>query len=384
MSKRFRRLSYTAAALVCAGAATAVATTVADQERDRSAPTFDVIAGGDILIHPELTEQARKDAKATGKGEGGIDFGPLMEGVAPVVSQADLAICHFETVAAEPEGPFLGYRDFSVPPQITTTLKDIGYDTCTTASNHTLDHGPEGVRRTLGALDKAGLKHTGSARSAQEAAKPLIVDVKGVKVAQLSYAYGFNDTTVPADTPWIVNRIEEERIAADARAAREAGADAVITSLHWGREMHNDPSGSQTSLARKLAANKDISLVIGHHAHVVQPFEKIGGTWVAYGLGNAVAHHLKPIGTTEEGVLAWFTFSKQNGKWSVKQAHFVPTLVDLSENIRVVDVAAALQDPALPGSKRARYRLAFQRTEGIVLNRRGEADGLRPLQGIGG
>ncbi|MEU1372525.1 CapA family protein [Streptomyces triculaminicus] len=339
--------------------------------------SFTLAAGGDVLIHPEITDQANKDAKEAGRP--GPDFGAVMAGIKPVVGKADLAVCHLETVMADPKGPFLGYRKFSVPPQIAGTLKDIGYDTCSTASNHTLDHGPEAVKRTLDTLDKAGIKHTGSARDAKEAATPNILDVKGVKVAQLSYAYGFNDTTVPKDKPWLVNETDVKRMAADEKAARAAGAEVVFASVHWGSEGHNEPSKTQLRLARRIAKETGIDLVIGHHAHVVQPFEKVEDTWVAYGLGNQVARHAEPLGITEEGVMGWFEFSKRNGKWSVSDARFVPTLVELEPKIRLVDVGAALRREDLTKERQARYRTAYERTRGIVLNRGAEADGLRPL-----
>ncbi|MEK8143301.1 CapA family protein [Streptomyces sp. M10(2022)] len=57
-------------------------------------------------------------------------------------------------------------------------------------------------------------------------------------------------------------------------------------------------------LARRLAGETGIDLVIGHHAHVVQPMEKVDGTWVAYGLGNQLARHDVPSGLTEEGLSA--------------------------------------------------------------------------------
>ncbi|MEX2982367.1 CapA family protein [Streptomyces sp. C36] len=339
--------------------------------------SFTLAAGGDVLIHPEITDQANKDAKEAGRP--GPDFGAVMAGIKPVVSKADLAVCHLETVLADPKGPFLGYRKFSVPPQIAGTLKDIGYDTCSTASNHTLDHGPEAVKRTLDTLDKAGIKHTGSARDAKEAATPNILDVKGVKVAQLSYAYGFNDTTVPKDKPWLVNETDVKRMAADEKAARAAGAEVVFASVHWGSEGHNEPSRTQLRLARRIAKETGIDLVIGHHAHVVQPFEKVEDTWVAYGLGNQVARHAEPLGITEEGVMGWFEFSRKNGKWSVSDARFVPTLVELEPKIRLVDVGAALRREDLTKERQARYRTAYERTRGIVLNRGADADGLRPL-----
>ncbi|MER7395061.1 CapA family protein [Streptomyces sp. NPDC000151] len=356
---------------------------------------FTVAAAGDILIHPQLTEQARKDAAATGGGEQGLDFDRIMAGVKPVISKADLAICHFEPVAGKPGGPFRSYPDFLVPPQIATTIKHVGYDTCSTASNHTLDHGPSGVKRTLDVLDAAGLKHTGSARSAREAATPLIMDVKGVKVAQLSYAFGFNGREVPADKPWLVNQNDFEKIAAAERRARKAGAEAVVLSIHWGREHHPEPSAPQLKFARRLAKETGIDLVIGHHAHVVQPMEKVDGTWIAYGLGNQLARHDVPSGLTEEGVIGWFEFAeRQGGGWDVTPK-YVPTLVDLPPDPdesgklpegavtdhRLVDVAAALRDgDGLTADQRARYRLAFERTQGTLLNRGAGEDGPRPLE----
>lgn len=359
-------------------------------------PSFTVAAAGDILIHPPLIDQARKDAKAEGKQ--GLDFYRLMAGVQPVISRADLAICHFEPVVGKPNGPFRSFPDFLVPPQITTAVKKIGYDTCSTASNHTLDHGAAGVKRTLDALDKAGLKHTGSARSSAEADKPLIMDVKGVKVAQISYAFGFNGREVPADKPWLANRTAFDRIKKAEQRARAAGADVVILSIHWGREHHPEPSSGQIGLARRIARETGINLVIGHHAHVVQPMEKVDGTWIAYGLGNQVARHEVPSGLTEEGIIGWFDFHKRGGSWEVR-ARYVPTLVsippasdaanppaaDAVQDHRLIDVAAALRDGGkLTAEEKARYQLAFERTEGTMLNRGAAQDGLEPLERLPG
>src|SRR5437867_6222430 len=101
-------------------------------------------------------------------GGGHRDYSDLLAGVRPVIDQADLAICHLETPIAPASGPFKGYPQFSVPPEIAPALAGIGYDTCSTASNHTLDQGAKGVTTTLDTLDAAGIKHTGSARSARE------------------------------------------------------------------------------------------------------------------------------------------------------------------------------------------------------------------------
>ncbi|MDH6544567.1 CapA family protein [Streptomyces lavendulae] len=361
--------------------------------------SFTVAAAGDILIHPQLTEQAAEDARSAGRT--GYDFDRIMAGVKPVISRADLGICHMEAVLGTPEGPFQTFPDFLVPPQIAKTVKAIGYDTCSTASNHTLDHGPEGVYRTLDTLDRAGLRHTGSARNQAEADTPLILDVKGVKVAQISFAFGFNGRDLPPDKPWLANLTSFKAIAAAEKKARAAGADVVILSVHWGREHQPDPSNQQLDLARRIARETGINLVIGHHSHVVQPMEKIGRTWIAYGLGNQLARHDVPGGLTEEGAIGWFEFTERGGAWDVR-ARYAPTFTDIPPGPdpadgpgasaaaaqpgrahRLVDVAEALRGdaPLLP-QQRARYRLAFERTQGTLLNRGAAKDGLSALRDL--
>jgi poly-gamma-glutamate capsule biosynthesis protein CapA/YwtB (metallophosphatase superfamily) len=318
---------------------------------------FTVVAGGDVLIHPALTEQATAD------GKGRRDYSALLAGIKPVIEPADLAICHLEVPLADADGPFRGYPQFSAPPEVAAGLAGIGYDTCSTASNHTLDHGPAGVSDTLDALDAAGIKHTGSARSASEAATPLILDVAGVRVAQVSFTFGFNQsTTRPAGSPWLANRIDVGAVLAAARAARSAGAEVVIASLHWGIEDRHEPTADQRQIARQLLADPAVDLIVGHHAHVVQPFEKINGKWAAYGLGNQVARHDQPRRTTEEGIIARFRFVKGAGGWTVEKAEYLPTLVDLGPPIRLRDLST---DPAVA---QARKTEALDRTDRVVLS----------------
>jgi poly-gamma-glutamate capsule biosynthesis protein CapA/YwtB (metallophosphatase superfamily) len=119
-----------------------------------------------------------------------------------------------------------------VPPQVATAIADAGYDTCSTASNHSLDYGEAGLSRTLEALDAVGVRHTGSARSPLEAATPVVLDVRLVEVAQLSYASGFSGLSRPTGKEWLANLIDPDRILADAHAAKQFGADVVIVSLH--------------------------------------------------------------------------------------------------------------------------------------------------------
>jgi poly-gamma-glutamate synthesis protein (capsule biosynthesis protein) len=249
-------------------------------------------------------------------------------------------------------------------------LADTGYDDCSTASNHTLDMGDAGVTRTLDTLDAAKIKHTGSARSEKEAKTPLVFDVRGVKVGHVSYAFGFNGKKLPADEPWLANTLAADDVIASAKAARAAGAKVVVASLHWGTEYVQEPTAEQRRIAQKLLNDPNIDLIIGHHAHVVQPFEKINGKWVAYGMGNLIARHSEPKGITEEGVIARFHFTPKGSGWTVDKAEYVPTLIDLGSPIRLLDLSQ-------PGTGAPDRRTeALKHTDQIVLSRGAGDQGL--------
>ncbi|GGW02264.1 CapA family protein [Streptomyces globisporus] len=344
---------------------------------------FTLLAAGDVLPHSSVIDQAAADA-----GGAGYDFAPMLAGVAPVVSGADLAFCHMETVYGKEGGPYTGYPSFKSPPEIATALRTTGFDSCSTASNHTLDDGAEGVRRTLDALDGAGIRHAGSARTAAEAARPTILPAgpgKGAaKVAHLAYTYGTNDIPLPTGRPWTVNVTDERKIVEEARAARRAGADVVVLSAHWGTEWQDEPDAQQQELAERLTASTDqgrpdIDLIIGTHAHVPQAYEKVNGTWVVYGMGDQIAGAMinyegaqDPRGN--QSSMGRFTFAppaKPGERWKVKKAEFVPQWYDTVTG-RAVNLNASLD-----GDEGAEHlREVRDRIRTVVLGRGADEDGL--------
>ncbi|HEX4727080.1 MAG TPA: CapA family protein [Jatrophihabitans sp.] len=317
-----------------------------------------MLGSGDVLIHPPLWQQAAADAQA--EGHPGYDFSSIYRSIAADVRTADVATCELETPLAPPTGPFSGWPDFNAPPQVLTALKADGYTSCTTASNHTLDQGYAGVARTLTELDAAGLRHTGSARSAAEAARPLIETTSsGVKVAQLAYAFGFNGIELPADQPWLANLTSVPTILAAAHRARLAGADIVVLSMHWGTEYQHQPTAEQRSQARALLASPDIDVILGDHVHVVQPFEQFNGKWVAYGMGNQISRHANPIDDSREGVMPRFTFTESGShRWRVTRVEAIPTWMQLTPQLRLIDLPRALADPATTPAERTTYQNA--------------------------
>jgi poly-gamma-glutamate synthesis protein (capsule biosynthesis protein) len=338
---------------------------------------FTVLAAGDVLVHPEVSHQARLDARAAGKSDG-FDFFPMLRHVSPAIAQADLAICHMEIPLGKSDGPFEGFPRFNGPPHVTQAVKRAGFDACSTASNHTIDQGEEGVVRTLDAFDAVGIGHAGSARSAKEAGTTTIYQQSGVKVGHLSYTLHFNGLDMPAGKDWLANVIEPQKITAAARRARAAGAEIVVLSVHWGTEYQHLPDADQEKWAKPLIGSPDIDLILGHHAHVVQPFEKFGEKWVVYGMGNQLARHAEPVDDNREGVMARITFTQVGPKrWKTTQAEALPTWVDVNPHLRLVDLSAALADPATPDTRRAIYQAAYDRIKGYLIARGGDRGGLR-------
>ena len=134
-----------------------------------------------------------------------------------------------------------------------------------------------------------------------------------VKVAQLSYTFGFNGLKRPAGEPWLANETDPAAILRAAHAARAAGAQIVVLSIHWGVEYSHTPNAGQTALAKRLLDSPDIDLILGCHEHVVQPIATINGKFVVYGMGNQLARHAQPIDANREGIMPEFTFTEGAG-----------------------------------------------------------------------
>lgn len=323
-----------------------------------AAGSFTIVAGGDVLLHEPTWAQA--DADLGTSDDDSYDFGPQLSPIEPVVAAADLALCHLETPLAADGGPYSGYPSFSGPPQIASGLAATGFDACSLASNHTWDKGLAGVERTVTTLQAAGITPYGAAVAGQPG-NPTTIEVGGVRVGLLSYTYGHN----AAPGNGAVEVVDVDDAVADAAAARAAGADLVVASIHWGTEYDHEINAQQRDLAPALLASPDIDLVIGHHAHVVQPIARIGTEWVAYGLGNMLAAHATELPANREGALARFTFTETPNGWMVAEAAYLPIMVDVGPPLRMVDLPVALAGD-VPADRRDRYETALNRTRDVV------------------
>lgn len=253
---------------------------------------FTIVAAGDVLPHLAVNDDAAVP--------GGYDYSPLLAPLDPWIQGADLALCHLEIPVAPPGVKPSGYPVFSAPGEIVRDIAEQGWDGCSTASNHSVDKGFAGITATLDALDAAGLGHVGTARTPAEQSQPQLYRLEragqSITVAHIAATYGTNGMPVDGDKPWSVDLIDVPRMIAEATAARQAGADLVLASVHCCVEYTTTPTDVQVSVAQQLADSGVVDLVIGHHAHVPQPLAQLAGgprgegMWVAYGLGNFISN----------------------------------------------------------------------------------------------
>lgn len=330
---------------------TVVASTTVPFELDNPTGTATFAFTGDTLIHSPLWGQAADNA--TGGAE--YDFAPMFELVRPYLAAADLAVCHLETPFV-PVGKPLRTQDergifYQVPREVADGLAAAGYDRCSTASNHTVDGGVESIDTTVSELERVGITQAGMARTPAEI-EPTVIEVNGLKVCHLSYTYGLNDLPLPAGEPWRTALIDIDRILADARTAREMGAEAVIVSMHWGSEGSASPNDRQRTWATQLAESGLIDLIVGSHPHVLQPIELIGDTWVLQSLGNFLSN--MPNGdrwpaSSQDGAMVFVTMTSDGaGGVTVGRPTVRPTWVNKGDDWVIHDLLSELAAGPLP------------------------------------
>jgi poly-gamma-glutamate capsule biosynthesis protein CapA/YwtB (metallophosphatase superfamily) len=332
--------------------------------------TVTVVMNGDLLWHNTLWYGAKEDARR--RGHGGYDFAPLLAGLKPVIASADLAICHEEVPLARPGGPYRNYPLFAAPPQVVPAIAATGYDVCTTASNHSIDQGFDGLKRTLDDLDQAKVAHAGTARTKAESERPTIFATRqGIKIGIVAATVSLNGLPMPNGKPWAVHRASAGDLLRQARRARAAGADIVIAAVHAGTEYSTRENGQQVALARALTASPDVDLVYMHHSHVVQPWTKVNKKWVLYSVGNTVAQHATNAPRGHEGATGRFTFTRVgNGRFTVSKAEYIPTLVTRYQPglpARLYQISTALK--SADGSFRDRLLDAQRRTSAVVTHK---------------
>lgn len=312
--------------------------------------TFSLAAIGDIMCHNTQYMDAYNSSTDS------YDFSYVFEEIQTYIQTADISIGSLETTFAGEDRGYSNYPTFNSPEQLAYDLSEMGLDVLSTAGNHALDKGFSGLSNTLDVLDDANISHSGTYRSQEDRDSVLIKDVKGVKVAILSYTYGTNGIPVPSDKEFCVNLIDKDLIKKDIENAKSQNADVIISCMHWGIEYQTTPNDEQEDLANFLFEN-GVDIILGNHPHVLQPMEKRSVTladgtvkdcFVVYALGNFICDQNSE--NTRNSIILNLDITKNpDGKISIDKVDYVPIYMYKNSNLsirkmKLLDIEKSISD----------------------------------------
>ena len=203
--------------------------------------------------------------------------------VLPALRECDLCIVNVEST--------LGDRGEAIPKggrdqRAVESLLRVPFHVACLANNHTMDFGPPSLEHTMSVLQQAGLKTVGAGMSGADAARPLVLTVRDVRVAILDCAEGEECRSIGGGPG--VYGFEAPAVADQVRSLKSDGqADVVVVVFHGGREHTPLPPPYVVNWLRAVA-DAGADAVLAHHPHVPQGIELRGTVPIAYSLGNFV------------------------------------------------------------------------------------------------
>lgn len=248
------------------------------------------------------------------------------------------------------------------PESFLAAVYGAGFDILTTANNHMYDYEADGLIKTLEMIDRYGFLHTGAYTSYQ-IRKPLVANVYGINIGIAAYTDILNNKP-GSNESYMIDRYHEPSIQSDIQAARAAGADFVIVSVHWGKEHTHKPTKKQRQMA-EFIAEAGADLILGAHPHCLQPVEIIEtgnrSVPVFYSLGNFLSS--MPEWMHKDGVMVRIVLEKdpETESVSIAELRYLPTLCIRTEtgNYQVLPcLSASQQGPYAAELERSRVRTA--------------------------
>lgn len=296
---------------------------------------------GDLMCHGGQLEDARQP-------DGEYDFDPVFKLIKPFIENVNLAFANFETVMAG--GKYTGYPTFNTPDSYADALKFAGFDVLTTANNHCLDRGFDGLVKTINKINKFEFYQTGTFATEEESNQILVINEKDIRIAVLAYTYGTNGINPPGGKEWSINLINISRMRDDIAEAKGFGVDKIVVCIHWGEEYQRTPNNNQKKIAKELfEAGADI--IFGSHPHVIQPMEtltvkddkgKDKKVFIIYSMGNFVSNQRKKY--TDSGVIIKVQLIREriSGETVIGKIEYIPTYVSVANGFRILPVQEAI------------------------------------------
>lgn len=286
-----------------------------DSKRKTSGMSHDVedksitlVAVGDISFHGELS-----------KGATSHEIKQQLDEIKRFFQGADLIFGNLECVFGEK-----GTKSDKLSVVLTSdsawvpVLKGLGFNMFSMANNHTMDMGPDGLMDTITILGEHGLPYVGVGKNIDEATEMKILNVKGYRIGFLAFCQDDEDCIATRHRTGGAPLTEE--VMHKAINNNRALVDYLIVSLHMGMEITEYPSPRQIEMCRGLI-NRGVDVVLGHHPHVPQGYEKYQQGLIIYSLGNFI---FDMLGGTTEGTRSGYIYKISMADIDIKVREVVP------------------------------------------------------------
>lgn len=306
-----------------------------------------ILAMGDMIFHQPIVKNYR-----TGET---YDFTPIFANISEDINGADIAIANFEG-SVNSNRKLSGFPMFNFPKESIYSLKNAGFNILSTANNHALDTGLDGVAETISHIKESGMESFGTL--SEEGEKGIIIEKNGIKIGLISFTDTLNGMdSLMRNKEYSVNTFSQD-VAGDIKNLKDK-SDIVIVYPHWGNEYQHHPNERQIFLKEKLH-EYGADIILGSHPHVLQRYEveEINNKklFTIYSMGNALSNqrveNLKKSGV-DTGALVKLEIEKDNvsGVTILKSYEVQPTYINrYRANGRLNYDVVKLQD-IRPGGK---------------------------------
>ncbi len=288
-----------------------------------------VVMVGDCLIHRFVYTDALNS-------DGTYSFDKMFTEVKDLIQGHDLAFYNQESIIGGKELGLSAYPRFNSPEEIGDAMINLGFNLVSLANNHTMDKGEKGVINSVNYWKtKPGVYYTGQALSFEDRESNIkILEKNGIKYAFFAYTTVTNGLLPPSGKEYLTNIYSKEKAKEDIEKVKDK-VDLIIVSMHWGEEYTTYPSSNQKQVAKELS-DMGVNLIIGNHAHSLQPVEKINDTLVFYALGNFIS--AQDTVDKQTGAIAYLNIKKTKDgsiEFSDVKADLIYTYFKGSRNFKV-------------------------------------------------
>ena len=208
------------------------------------------------------------------------------EKIKNLIQSSDISICNFEAPietnnmkAIKKAGPHVYQSKKSIE-----YLSEAGFNMVSLANNHIYDYGQESLDNTIVELNKYNIDIIGAGFDFDSAYETKIMDKNGIRIGVIAAAeneFGcLYENQNRGGYSWIFHYEIEDNI----RKLKDE-VDVIVLIAHAGVEEIDFPIKEWRDRYKRLC-DIGVDMVIGHHPHVPQGYEKYYNSMIFYSLGN--------------------------------------------------------------------------------------------------